>query len=149
MKLAHFITPLAMSALIVSSPIAMARDTKHMLPLASAMQSADFKTKLDPSIQLYFGNQKHGQVTKQLLEGVVTNKKTNAVGKTDEAACQWALLSALISLQDRAKKEGGNAIVNIHSYYKKNEVNSPSEFECHAGGIMAGVALKGDIVKLK
>lgn len=58
-------------------------------------------------------------------------------------------LSAMIALQDRARREGGNAVVNIRSYYKKNEVNSSSEFECGAGAVMAGVTLEGEVVTLK
>ena len=78
----------------------------------------------------------------------VSNKKTNAFGKSDEAACEWVLLSAMLSLQDRVKAEGGNAVININSYYKKNTVSSETEYECHAGAIMAGVALQGEVVKI-
>jgi hypothetical protein len=58
------------------------------------------------------------------------------------------MLSALIDLQDAARKQGGNAVVNIVSFYKKNEFSSPTDYDCHAGAFVAGVALKGDIVKL-
>ena len=33
------------------------------------------------------------------------------------------------------------------SYYKKNPYTSETQYECHAGNLIAGVALKGDIVK--
>jgi uncharacterized protein YbjQ (UPF0145 family) len=79
----------------------------------------------------------------------VTNKKTNKANKSDEEACHVAMLSGLIQLQERARKEGGNAVINIESYYKKKSYKSKDKFECHAGNIMAGVALKGDVVKLK
>ncbi len=69
--------------------------------------------------------------------------------KSDEKACNWAFLSAMIALRDRALNEGGNAVVNIKSNYKQNEMSSNTEFECHAGAIMSGVALKGTVVKLK
>lgn len=64
------------------------------------------------------------------------------------AACNWAFLSALISLQDRAKSVEANAVVNIASYYKKVEVRHETMYECHKGGLMAGVALKGDVVRV-
>lgn len=41
-----------------------------------------------------------------------------------------------------------NAVMNISSYYKKREFVSDTEFECGAGFVMAGVTLKGDLVKL-
>jgi uncharacterized protein YbjQ (UPF0145 family) len=58
-------------------------------------------------------------------------------------------LSALITLQERAHTEGGNAVINIKSFYKKQEVSYDKEFECHVGTFVSGVALKGDVVKLK
>ena len=40
-----------------------------------------------------------------------------------------------------------NAVVNIISYYKKVELSSAIEFECHAGS-GAHVYLKGDLAKI-
>lgn len=77
-----------------------------------------------------------------------TNKKTNAFNKTDEAACEWALQSALLTMQDAAKKVNANAVTNIVSYYKKNERKDASTYECHAGAVMAGVAIKGDLSRV-
>jgi uncharacterized protein YbjQ (UPF0145 family) len=54
----------------------------------------------------------------------------------------------MIALQKRAKQLSANAVVNIISYYKKVPMSSTTEFECHAGAIIAGVALKGDFVKI-
>ncbi len=137
----------ATSLLMVISFQAQARDTKHMLSIEEAMESRGYDEKLDAGIQFFFGDESHPAPAERLGE-YVSNKKTNAFGKSDEEACQWALLSALISLQERAQQEGGNAVVNIRSYYKKNEHSSETEYECHAGAIMAGVALKGEVVKL-
>jgi uncharacterized protein YbjQ (UPF0145 family) len=78
----------------------------------------------------------------------VSNRKTNAVGKSDERACNWAFLSAMVTLERRAKQLGANAVINIVSYYKKDTMSSTTEFECHAGALIAGVALKGEFVKI-
>jgi len=43
---------------------------------------------------------------------------------------------------------GANAVVNIVSNFKDIEMASQTEFECADGAIMAGVALKGDFVKI-
>ena len=142
----HFLVVALLSLLVTTS--VQARDTKHMMPIKDAMSSADFTEKLNAGVKFYFGDQPHGPVVKRFGE-FVSNKKTNAFGKSDDRACQWVLLSALLSLQDRALAEGGNAVINIKSYYKKNEVSSNTEYECHAGGIMAGVTLKGTVVKLQ
>jgi uncharacterized protein YbjQ (UPF0145 family) len=54
----------------------------------------------------------------------------------------------MVALEKRAKQLGANAVVNIVSYYKRVEMSSTTEFECHAGALIAGVALKGDFVKI-
>ena len=105
------------------------------------------KEKLDGSVKFFFGNQETPKILTKLGTDV-TNQKTNAVGKSDEKACNWVFLSALIQLEKRAKQLGANAVVNIVSYYKKDVMSSATEFECHAGAVIAGVALKGDFVKV-
>lgn len=124
-----------------------ARDTKHLLSIEQAMNSADFQEKLDPAIGFYFGDHPHPEVIEH-KGNFVSNKKTNAFNKSDQKACEWVLLSALLSFQDRVKAEGGNAVINLQSYYKKNTFSSETQYECHAGAIIAGVALKGDVVTL-
>ncbi|GAC13123.1 hypothetical protein [Aliiglaciecola lipolytica] len=133
--------------LILTTATTFARDTKHMYSIQEALESADFKSRLYPDIALYFGEQPHPKVVKS-LGSYPTNKKTNAFNKSDIEACQWVLLSALLTLQERAQKEGGNAVVNINSYYKKNTFSSETEYECHAGAFVAGVALMGEVVTL-
>lgn len=135
------------SVLLVLSHSAQARDTKHHFSIADALASPAYEGKLNSAIKLYFGDQTYPAPTSKQGE-YVSNKKTNAFGKSDLKACEWVLLSALISLQERAVAEGGNAVVNIRSYYKKNEFSSATQYECHAGAIMAGVALIGDVVTL-
>lgn len=136
------------SAVLAASLPAYARDTMHMLPIASAIEVKDAQEKLDGSVKFYFGDQQTPKVLAQFGDEV-SNRKTNAFGKADVTACNWAFLSALVAFEKKAKALGANAVVNIRSFYKKNEVSSQAEFECHAGGIVAGVALKGDFVKIE
>lgn len=124
-----------------------ARDTQYLLPIAVAMEVKDAKDKLDGSIKFFFGDQPVPPVLAKLGSDV-SNRKTNAFGKSDEKACNWAFLSAMVALERRAHQLGANAVINIVSYYKKNIMASATEFECHAGALIAGVALKGDFVKI-
>jgi uncharacterized protein YbjQ (UPF0145 family) len=133
---------LLLLALAAASP-ALARDTVVKIKLADVMELPEAKTKLDGSVKFYLDGQKTPEVTKTVGSDV-TNKKTNSVGKSDEFACKWVTLSALIALQESAKKNGANAVINIKSFYKKVEFKSATDIECHAGSIVAGVALKGD-----
>jgi len=139
---------LAGIVLLMAARPSEARDTKYLLSIKSALEVKDAEEKLGDSVKFYFGNQETPKILSRLGTDV-SNRKTNSVGKSDEKACHWAFLSALVSLEKRAKQLGANAVVNIVSYYKKDVMSSPSEFECHAGAVIAGVALKGDFVKIE
>ncbi|GGX86662.1 phosphoribosylglycinamide formyltransferase [Litchfieldella qijiaojingensis] len=125
-----------------------ARDTQHMLSIEEAMNTPAAQERLDPSIRFFFADSPHGEVVAR-HGNYITNKKTNAFNKTDEEACRWVMLSALLGLQERVKSEGGNAVINIESFYKRHPMVSRTEYECHAGALMAGVALRGDVVTLR
>jgi hypothetical protein len=121
---------------------AAARDTELHLGIADVL--AEYKDRLGSDVAFYFGNQPSPPV-KQKFDAYATNRKTNSVGKPDDTACRWAMLSALIELRDRARKLGANAVINIVSYYKKDIASSDTQYECHAGNIIAGVALRGTV----
>ena len=140
-------TVVTMVLLYVASGSALARDTKYMLPIDAALNTPAAKDKLGTAVAFYFGDQAHPKVA-QTLGVYTTNHKTNAFNKSDQEACEWAFLSALLSLRDRAVREGGDAVINIKSYYKKSVVVSNIEYECHAGALIGGVALQGTVVKL-
>jgi uncharacterized protein YbjQ (UPF0145 family) len=55
----------------------------------------------------------------------------------------------MLRLQQEAREMGANAVINIVSNYKNAETSSETQFECHDGALMSGVALKGEYVKLK
>jgi uncharacterized protein YbjQ (UPF0145 family) len=123
---------------------AQARDVEHSLSIAEFMADAEVRQKLGSDVTFYFSGQPTPRVGKSFGD-VVTNRKTNAFGKSDAASCRWAMLSALIHLRDRAKELGGNAVINVVSYYKKNITASPTDYICHAGNVVTGVALKGTV----
>ena len=126
---------------------AVARDTQYMLPLAEVFEMPEAKSKLDGTVKFYLAGDSKAPKVLQTLGEDISNRKTNGVGKEDKEACKWAALSALIAFQDRAKQLGANAVVDIVSYYKKVTFSSASEYECHAGAMIVGVALKGSYVK--
>lgn len=137
---------LAVAAVSGTAP-ARAADDVYQVQIEEALASPDAKKVLDGSVDFYFGDTKHSKVA-QDFGNFVTNKKTNGFGKSAATACNWMFLSALLQLQQRATELGGNAVVNIHSFYKRNEVSSNTQVECHKGFTVAGIALKGDVVKL-
>ncbi len=134
-------------ALMALAAPALARDTRLELSLQELLASPQAReVGIDGSVRFYLAGQPV-RVQQRFGEDV-TNKKTNAANKSDEEACRWVALSALLALQDGAKARGANAVVDLVSYYKKNEFRSTSNYECYAGTLLAGVALKGTYAKV-
>ena len=113
----------------------------HSLDFLNGPKAKNF---LLPNVSINFGTGYSGQV---IVKDLTSNKKTNGFNKSDEEACQIALLSALKTFQERALKEGGTKVVNLTGYYKKQPFNSKTQFQCGSGALMSGVTLKGDIAK--
>lgn len=135
--------------LMFVAPHATAADRRVELPLQELLDSPQAREAgIDGSVRFYLAGQSHPAVASKMGEGV-SNKKTNGVGKSDEESCRWVALSVLKAFQESAKARGANAVIDITSYYKKNEFRSASSYECYAGNIMSGVALKGTYAKVK
>ncbi|MDR1275185.1 MAG: heavy metal-binding domain-containing protein [Candidatus Accumulibacter sp.] len=143
-----FIRIFALALALGFSTQGFARDERQMFPLKDALNSAEAKERLDPKVRLFFGARKYPAVAKDFGEWR-TNKKTNGFNKSDKEACEWAFLSAVLELQERAKKLGANAIVGIKSNYKNAERSSQTEYMCGSGALMSGVALKGKVVSIR
>ncbi|GGY01428.1 excinuclease ATPase subunit [Massilia dura] len=126
---------------------ATAADRAMMVPIANALAVNDAQGRLGDTVKFYFGDQKTPKVQSKITSDS-TSQKTNSVGKSPEEACHWAFLSAMLALKKKAESVGANAVVNIVSNYKHKEMSSQTEFECHDGNIVSGVAFKADFVKL-
>jgi hypothetical protein len=141
----HHRTLLVCVFFLFASSIADARSTFHDFSAKEATESEKGKEKL-LDIPFYLSGQKHAKVSRDF--GVFTsNKRTNAFGKSDEESCRIAFLSAIIALQNRAIKLGGDAVVDIKSTIKHNDLDSPTDYRCAAGGVIANVVLTGRVVK--
>ena len=129
------------------SSSSFARNDVNDYSIKQALSSTAAKEKLN-DIQLFFGEQTHSKVLHE--KGVTkVNKKTNAFNKSDEEACEWVFLSAIIALQNNAQKKGANAIINIKSNYQNNLTSDNENFKCGSGTFVAGVALTGELVTIK
>ena len=146
MRHASTILSTVLFTLLLAMP-AQARDTRLHLDVVAAIAAAEAEGTLDGSVKFYFEGMAAPAVLESLGEAT-TNRKTNAVGKSDEEACRWVLFGALRALQEAAKARGANAVVGIVSNYKNQVFASPTQYECGAGGLMAGVALKGTYAKV-
>ncbi len=134
--------------LATSAIPALARDTLLNLPWTDVFSMPEAQKKLDGSIKFFFSGQETPKILKKMGEGV-SNRKTSGFAKSDENACKWAALSALIAFQDSAKKEGANAVVDLVGYYKRNETQADKLYECHVGALIVGVTLKGNYAQIE
>ena len=129
-------------AALTATAMAHARNDVLTLPLDEVVRMGIEQGKLDGSVKFYLSGAATPRVSARLGEDI-SNKKTNGVGKDDAYGCKWAALSALIAFQESAKEKGANAVVDLHSFYKRNTVKNPVSYQCHAGNIVIGVTLKG------
>jgi uncharacterized protein YbjQ (UPF0145 family) len=137
----------ALLAVSLTSFSASAADKMIKFPIAGAMAANDAQTRLGDSVSFYFADQPTPKVLSKITSDK-TSQRTNGFGKSAEKACNYVFLSAMLALQKRAAEVGANAVINIVSNFKDIEMASQTEFECADGAIMAGVALKGDFVKI-
>lgn len=146
MKKIITISAFTIAALFVTAGFARNTVAKYSVNEALTSEQGQ-QIPLSSGMQFYFGTELHGAVVQDFGK-IKVNKKTNAFGKSDERACQWAFLSAMKNLKQQAIKRGANAIINIQSNYKNNLTSSNTQFTCGAGATVAGVALVGEAVKI-
>jgi uncharacterized protein YbjQ (UPF0145 family) len=141
MKITTAIIAVALGA---SSPAWSADDTVNM-PIKDGLEAGKHtKNTISEDIKLYFGKQKTPAVEKKLWEGSTTQK---SMRKSQQERCDTAFVSAILRLQDRARKEGGNAVVGITSAGSSND--SATEYTCTSGRVTGSVTLRGTVVTLK
>ena len=134
-------------AISLCATSALAADVKKTFTINSAKEYSSVQNIYDGDIAIYFKGQSHHAVKKS-MGTFQTSKRTNGFMKANEASCAHALASALAVFQERARKEGGNAVVDLVSNIKNMEEASATEYSCLVGSMMVNVALKGKVVKL-
>ncbi len=125
-----------------------AADDLLMIDVKTAMQTPAAQQQLTQGVDFYFGESKHPKVVKN-LGTANTSQRTNGFNKTADEACNWVFVSAMKQLQKEAIHQGGDAVINIKSNFKHNLVSDNDRFQCADGTFLTGVALTGDLVKLK
>lgn len=141
---------LAFAAVLAAAvPFAgQAHDAVVHLPFQAVVQQAIQSGKLDGSVKFYLAGHTPAGKVSVIEDNAITNKKTNGFGKSHERSCNWALTSALMTLQKAAKNVGANAVIDVVSYYKRHTFTDGTHYECHAGFLMSGVTLKAKLAKV-
>ena len=145
MRTAIVIVAIAVASCASDGP----RDEHRRFSIQTALEKGySYRTKIEFDVRLFFGDEKAPLVAKR-IGAFSANTKSNLVGKSSQEACDIAFISALADLQQLARREGGDAVINIRSVYRGENSASRSEYVCGAGTIMVGVTLEGTVVKLK
>ncbi len=137
-----------MLALLLLTFKAYARDDLKTYDFNSVVERGYSEGILDENIRFILKGNNVPKIVNNHGEFKV-NRKTNGFGKPGKKSCDWALLSALKSLQEQAKSLQANYVVNIISNYKSNEYQDSEKYQCGVGFLMSGVALKADIVQIE
>jgi len=138
---------LALAILMSSAHSALAADQILMMPIVPALESTEGRGKIDGDVKFFFGKNRPVRISHQ-YGNFIANNKAHVFGRSTGEACNVAFLNALEDLQKRARSVGANAAVGVVSYFRRREVASDDSYECNLGAVVAGVALKGDLVRV-
>lgn len=138
---------------LLASPAAAQRhrgnDTPANFSIEEARAQADFASATE-GVTFYFGNQGHPGIAQRFERNAMTSQRSRSSSANNPGpGCHRAFLNALVSLRNHALAQGGNAVVNVRSNWNHVEFSSATEYQCVRGRMMSGVALKGDIVRLR
>jgi hypothetical protein len=134
--------------LTAAVPETAARETEHIFEVSQAVNSKLARTKL-LEVPFFMKGQEGAPAATQNLGTWTQERSTRGVMRTDKKSCDVAFLSALIALQESAKKDGADAIVNLVSATRGKTTESPTHYRCVAGATIAHVGLTGDIIKTR
>ncbi|MDO4997095.1 MAG: hypothetical protein Q4E16_00440 [Neisseria sp.] len=114
-------------------------DQIYMCSASKALSSPEAKKELNPNFNVSFG----GSINTDKKVHYPSDRKSNAVGKSPEEACQRAFLSTIISFERRAASQGKRNI-RVASYYGEKH-RAGNEFECHIGTWHSRVVVHGNV----
>ncbi|PLX78466.1 MAG: hypothetical protein C0616_14330 [Desulfuromonas sp.] len=131
----------------ITATIASAADNWLYMSVKDALQSDLAKDKLDSGISFFMKGQSHPRASDETRE-FTANKRARKFGRSQEEACQYAFVSALIAFQQRADKEGRNAAIDLYSITKDKKFESSDQYSCLVGGMVANVAIRGKVANI-
>ncbi len=147
MKFALRLLALIVPVMMLATPAA-ADDAVSTHEIANVTGNPAYASEVG-DFRFFYGDARTPAVARVIEANAQTSLRTRKFGRSSEEACQWVMMSALIQLRDHAVSVGGNAVVNVRSNWRNVEWSSPTQYQCAAGFLMAGVALKGDVVSLR
>jgi len=134
--------------LAVSSPAAWADDVLIMDP-QKALSSDEFKRAMGNDVTFYFTGAATPAV-KTNMEEFLVDRVTRRSSGPPETNCRRVLLAAFRDFQAHARKKGGNAVVNMLSFYRNHYAADSTMVECHiTSEVKARIVLRGNIAQIE
>ncbi len=145
------VTRIALALILFASmaftQTAAARDVPHMLKISDALARPDLQKAAGKVFTFKLGDE--SAAVDKTFEVYVAKAKQYFRGKDEDTACLDTFAYAISLFKKRADKAGGDAVINVTSFYHGVPATSDGEFECHGGSNGVTVVLRGTIVKLK
>ncbi|MDZ4759891.1 MAG: excinuclease ATPase [Alphaproteobacteria bacterium] len=133
---------LALAAIALCAPAAHARKDFQTYSIDLVVGHPDYAEKIG-DFKFVFGD----AVSGQQIGSTSTRKSTNGLNKSDEGACVWAMLSALIAFKADAIARNGTSVQGVKSNVTGEIFSSATEFQCISGFTNSRVYLEGVVVK--
>lgn len=137
----------AVALVALATPTALARSEVLDFDVSAALASSHNAAMLT-DVPVFMKGQPHPEVAR-VVGTWKSNRPSRSALTSDENACQRAFMSAIITLQQRAKLEGGDAVIDIYSVGRGTDLTSATQFRCVTGNIVASVGLSGTVVSLR
>ena len=135
------------AALSIAGSSALARDESIYLDLRKALSSSEFKSALGDDIVFFVRGDPTPAVEMELLTIPMTS--TTSRGRPSEQNCLAMLLRALAAMRDSARRQGGNAVIDLASNYGGEIPADASVVDCkHGRQVSARVVLRGTVARL-
>ena len=132
--------------------VAQARNTKMLLPVSDVFAQKAMQQALGADMSIVFGSAVPEGVALLSEEIVVRGEARpnyRGISTTDETVCRMAAQNALLDLTRQARSRGANALVGVVSFYDHlNIMDSPTQYECHAGMTRSVVDFKVKLGKI-
>lgn len=126
---------------------AQARNVEYLLPIDEVLRMPAAQRELDGSVRFYMYGQDHTE-TVYVHQQEVVRGNIRGAGEEEIESCKRAALKVLVHYQEKARKMGANAVIDLMSFFKQRPYMSRSQYECHAGSTTVVVILKGTYAKI-
>ncbi|MDP6374321.1 MAG: hypothetical protein QF515_02720 [Pseudomonadales bacterium] len=139
---------LAVFVCMLVSGVVQAEERHEYFSIAKTMDSALAQSAIGEDIRLIF-DQRQPFTPVRSFGTFSANSEIGYADKTADSSCTQAFISALVSLQQRARLEGANAVLYPSTEPSSESTSASLSFRCDIGVLNTSVSLHGEVVILE